>query len=140
VSWSHQNRSQLIRVPAATGAKARMELRSPDPALNPYLSFALIISAGIDGIENNTALPPAVDADLYTAGTEVTKDLAMLPDSLDKAIYLAENSGFVKNIVGEELLMKFLDIKKQEVRDIADVCGLKTEKEKFYKERYFDII
>ena len=136
VSWSHQNRSQLIRIPAASGEKARMELRSPDPSLNPYFSFALILAAGLDGIEKNMALPPAVDADLYTVDKSVTDALEPLPDGLDKAIVLAENSAFVKGVIGEELLSKYLDIKKAEAADFAaapDIAG-------FYQERYFRII
>jgi glutamine synthetase len=136
ISWSHQNRSQLVRIPAATGDKVRMELRSPDPALNPYLSFALIIEAGLDGIQNNMTLPPAVDADLYAVGDDVTKTLEMLPDSLDQAIVLAEDSGFVKNVTGEELLQKYLSLKKSEASDFAYA----RDKERFYKERYFSII
>jgi len=136
VSWSHQNRSQLIRIPAATGDKVRMELRSPDPSLNPYLSFALLIAAGLDGIENQLSLPPAVDADLFAAGKDVIGTLAALPDSLDKAIALAENSGFIKKILGEELLSKYISIKKSEAMDFSNA----KDKEKFYKERYFSII
>ena len=136
VSWSHQNRSQLIRIPAAAGEKVRMELRSPDPVVNPYLAFALIISAGLDGIEKKMALPPAVDADLYTADESVTKTLAILPGTLEQAIILAENSGFVKRVAGEELLSKYLDIKKAETRDFAAA----DDKAGFYKERYFNII
>ena len=136
VSWSHQNRSQLIRIPAAIGEKVRMELRSPDPSLNPYLSFALIISAGLDGIENNMVLPPAVDEDLFTADENVTKALALLPDSLDKAVAMAENSEFVKKIVGEELLSKYLILKKKEAGDFAAA----EDKERFYRERYFNIV
>ncbi|MDR0313043.1 MAG: glutamine synthetase family protein [Treponema sp.] len=136
ISWSHQNRSQLVRIPAATGDKVRMELRSPDPALNPYLSFALIIEAGLDGIQNNMTLPPAVDADLYTAGDDVIKTLEMLPDSLEKAIALAESSSFIKKVTGEELLQKYLCLKKSEASDFLYA----RSKEKFYKERYFSII
>lgn len=136
VSWSHQNRSQLIRIPAAIGEKVRMELRSPDPSLNPYLAFALIIAAGLDGIENNMALPPAVDADLYTADESVTKKLTLLPDSLGKAIDLAKNSNFVKSVVGEELLSKYIAIKKTE----ADDFNAAKDKLEFYKERYFNFI
>ena len=136
VSWSHQNRSQLVRIPAAFGEKVRMELRSPDPSMNPYLSFALIIAAGLDGIENDMTLPHAVDADLYTAGQSVTKALERLPDSLDKAVAMAENSDFVKNIVGEELLAKYLAIKKVE----ADELFAAENKEEFYRERYFSVI
>ena len=108
VSWSHQNRSQLIRIPAATGAKVRMELRSPDPTVNPYLAFALIIAAGLDGIEKGAALPPAVDADLYTAGAEVTANLALLPRDLGEAVALARESSFVKRVIGEELLARYI--------------------------------
>jgi len=109
VSWSHQNRSQLIRIPAAQGEKARMELRSPDPMLNPYLAFALIIAAGLDGIERSMNLPPAVDADLYAADNTVTSTLDTLPASLEEAIELAKNSAFIKDVLGEELLLKYLD-------------------------------
>ena len=133
VSWSHQNRSQLIRIPAAIGEKVRMELRSPDPSLNPYLAFTLLISAGLDGIENKMALPPAVDADLYTADENITKPLDLLPDSLDKAVSLAENSDFVKNVIGEELLSKYLAAKKAEAADF----NFAENKMSFYRDRYF---
>ena len=136
VSWSHRNRSQLIRIPAATGAKVRMELRSPDPSLNPYLSFALLIGAGLDGIENNIILPPAVDADLYSADESVTGMLGLLPESLDKAIIAAENSGFIKNILGGELFGKYLDIKKAEANDFNAV----KNKNEFYRKQYFSVI
>ena len=136
VSWSHQNRSQLVRIPAAMGENVRMELRSPDPALNPYLAFSLVIAAGLDGIENNMTLPPAVDADLYTADESVTKALERLPDSLDKAIALAENSKFVKNVIGEELVSKYIAVKKTE----ADGFAAAEDKAEFYKERYFNLI
>jgi glutamine synthetase len=113
-----------------------MELRSPDPSLNPYFSFALLIAAGLDGIENDTKLPPAIDADLYTADTHITQTLEMLPDSLEKAIFLAENSDFVKVTLGEELLIKYLAIKKSEANDFA----ITSDKRKFYTERYFNLI
>jgi len=134
-SWSHQNRSQLVRIPAAIGENVRMELRSPDPSSNPYLAFSLIIAAGLDGIENKITLPPAVDADLYTADAGVTKPLAQLPDSLDKAIALAENSEFVKNVIGEELSSKYIAVKKTEAGDFAAV----KDKAEFYRERYFNV-
>jgi len=133
ISWSHQNRSQLIRIPAASGDRLRMELRSPDPSMNPYLSFTLIIAAGLDGIEREMALPTAVDEDLYIASEEITKNLSALPKSLDEAINLTENSDFVKYVLGEELLSKYLAIKKAEANDFAQI----NDKEEFYKDRYF---
>jgi len=114
VSWSHQNRSQLVRIPAAFGENVRMELRSPDPSLNPYLAFALIISAGLEGIEKNTPLPLPVDEDLYTADSKVTKALLQLPDSLQSAVDIAHNSSFIKNVIGETLLKKYIELIKIE--------------------------
>jgi len=133
VSWSHQNRSQLVRIPAAVAENVRMELRSPDPSLNPYLAFSLIIAAGLDGIENKITLPSSVDADLYTADVSVTRTLTQLPDSLDAAIVFAENSKFVKSVLGEELVSKYIAIKKAESADFAAA----KDKAGFYKERYF---
>ncbi len=135
-SWSHQNHSQMISIPTGSGEHVRMELRSPDPSANPYLAFALTISAGLDGIESHLTLPPAVDADLYTADETVTKDLALLPDNLEKAIALAENSKFVKDLLGEELLLKYLSVQKAEAEDFSGA----DDKSAFYKERYFDAI
>ena len=120
ISWSHQNRSQLIRIPAAIGDKVRMELRSPDPTLNPYLAFALIISAGLNGIEQSISLPPSVDEDLYTADSSVTKGLDSLPNSLEKALVLAEKSDLIRNVVGEDLLSRYLSVKNAEASDFAD--------------------
>ena len=136
VSWSHQNRSQLIRIPAAIGDNVRMELRSPDPSVNPYLAFALIIAAGLDGIEKNIILPPSVDVDLYTADKSITENLSLLPDSLESAIEAAQNSDFVKMVIGEELLLKYITIKKAEAEEFATA----GDKEKFYRKRYFNII
>jgi glutamine synthetase len=136
VSWSHQNRSQLIRIPAAVGEKVRMELRSPDPSLNPYLAFALILAAGLDGIENNLPLPPSVDADLYNADKSVTDALSALPDNLENAITLAANSDFVKKVLGEELLRKFVDAKRKESAEFSAA----KDKGEFYKSKYFAVI
>lgn len=136
VSWSHQNRSPLIRIPAAVGERERMELRSPDPSVNPYLAFALIMAAGLEGIEARLSLPPAVDVDLYAADEAVTKSLTLLPDSLEKAIRLAENSALVKKVIGEEFLAKYIAIIKQEDKAFAEA----GDKQAFYRDRYFSII
>ena len=119
VSWSHQNRSQLVRIPAAIGEKVRMELRSPDPSINPHLAFALILSAGLDGIENDLILPPPTDVDLYKADGNTTNALKPLPHSLEEAIQLARRSELVKNVIGEELLTKYLLIKETEAAEFA---------------------
>ncbi len=136
VSWSHQNRSQLIRIPAAIGERVRMELRSPDPSVNPYLAFALIIGAGLEGIEKELPLPASVDADLYNADEVLTKELTLLPDSLDAAIKLAEGSELVKRVIGAAMLEKYLTFKKEE----AALWNETEDKRSFCTERYFKFI
>ena len=122
-----------MRIPAAIGEKVRIELRSPDPTVNPYLAFALIIGAGLDGIEKALPLPPAVNVDLYKANESITNELMSLPDSLDRAIEIAESSEFVKSVIGEEMLFKYIAIKKEEAASYHEA----EDKEKFYKDRYF---
>ena len=110
-----------------------MELRSPDPTMNPYLAFALIIAAGLEGMEKQLSLPPAVDVDLYNADESVTANLTELPKSLEQAIELAENSDLVKAVVGEELLAKYIALKKEEAAAFAAA----EDKTVFYREKYF---
>ena len=136
VSWSHQNRSQLVRIPAATGESARMELRSPDPALNPYLAFALILSAGLSGLEQKLSLPPATNADLYTANATLERSLTPLPKSLHEAICLARDSELVQSVIGKDFLSQYIEIKEREAADFA-AAGDKSE---FYAQRYFGYI
>lgn len=133
VSWSHQNRSQLIRIPAASGERVRMELRSPDPAMNPYLAFALILTAGLDGIEHGLPLPPALDANLYEADESVTDRLIRLPDCMETAIGIAERSDFVQNVLGGTFLQTYAEIKRGECAALSAAA----DKAAFQKERYF---
>lgn len=99
VSWSSENRSQLIRIPAASGEYKRAELRSPDPLCNPYLAFTLLIQAGLDGIRSNAQLPPAADINLYNADDEVKGRYTVLPQSLEEARRLAAESGFISKVL-----------------------------------------
>ena len=115
ISWSSQNRSQLIRVPAAVGDRSRIELRSPDCTCNQYISLALIIAAGLEGIEKKTPLPPSVDLDLYSANEEQTKKLEQLPTSLNEALECAEKSEFVKSIVSEQTLKSYIQEKSADM-------------------------
>jgi len=136
VSWSYQNMAQLLRIPAATSENVRIEIRSPDPSLNPYLAFALLISAGLDGIEKNMILPKAIDENLFTADKNLTKNLAQLPDTLEKAIELAEKSAFIKDVIGSRLLSKYIELKNAEAKLFADA----KDKVQFYKENNFYVI
>ena len=100
ITWSPENRSQLIRIPAAKGEYRRIELRSPDPTANPYIAYALLIMAGLDGIERELTAPEAVNVNLYKADSSVTEPLDRLPASLDEAIAVAEGSDFVRGVIG----------------------------------------
>lgn len=104
ITWSKENRSQLIRIPAATGEYKRIELRSPDPLANPYITFALLIYAGLDGILNDLKLQDATDINLFTAEKSVTENLDKLPNNLSEAVKIAQNSDFVKKYLPEEII------------------------------------
>jgi glutamine synthetase len=134
VSWSHQNRSQLIRIPAADVEDNRMELRSPDPAINPYLAWALLLNAGLDGVEKGLILPPALDIDLYTADAAIIKQLTMLPQSLTEALLQAEQSEFVQHFMGEELLNKYIALKAAEAAEYDQTA----DKAVYDHEKYFN--
>ncbi len=104
ISWSAENRSQLIRVPAIAGGKRRAELRSPDPAANPYLAFALLIYAGLCGIQDKKELPPAVDYNLYKVDPSILAQLEQLPGNLKSAGQAALASSFVREYVPGAIL------------------------------------
>ena len=108
LTWSHQNRSQLIRIPAASGEYSRMELRSPDPACNPYLAFVLLIRAGMEGVAHNMQLPPAADLNLYTAPASVTAAFGCLPESLEQAREIAAQSAFITDVLPEAVRKAYL--------------------------------
>ena len=108
VSWSHENRSQLIRIPAARGSYRRAELRSPDPLCNPYLAFALMIYAGLDGIKRGLTLPQAADINLYTAPQEVTGRFAALTESLEAARDVAQKGEFLRTCLPESIIKSYL--------------------------------
>lgn len=104
ISWSTENRSQLVRIPAAVGEYRRAELRSPDPAANPYLAFALLIYAGLYGIQNHLELPPAADINLYKADNLALAQYKKLPQNLQVARTLAVNSPFIKAYIPDAIL------------------------------------
>ena len=104
VTWSHENRSQLIRIPAAKGEYKRLELRSPDPTVNLYVAYALLIYAALDGIEKGLLPPEPLNINLYTAEKEITDTLEALPDTYEKSLELARSSEFIKAHIPEEFL------------------------------------
>ena len=107
VSWSEQNRSQLIRIPAVRSANRRFELRSPDPMTNPYLSYALVIEAGLEGIRDRLEIPAPVDVNLYTANPEIRQGLTRLPADFDEAVQFARRSEFVRRLLPDGFLSAY---------------------------------
>ena len=130
VSWSERNRSQLIRTPAASGLRSRMELRSPDPSCNIYLAYALIISAGLEGVQAGLKLPESSDFDSYSDDS-VSSRLTPLPQSLGEAARLAADSEFVRRVLGDGLVDKFVSQKLSEAR-AYDEAGDKTRINSLY--------
>ena len=104
VSWSSENRSQLVRIPAAVGEYRRAELRSPDPMANPYLAFTLMIYAALNGLENKLDLPEAANINLYKADVETLARFKKLPESLSDACKVAAASEFIKKHIPTAIL------------------------------------
>ena len=104
ISWSNNNRSMLIRVPAASGEYRRMELRSPDCTANPYIAFALLIWAALDGLKNGIVLPEKANVNLYTAGPKDVCDMETLPLTLGAASKCAGSSAFIRKHLPESLI------------------------------------
>ena len=107
ISWSSDNRSQLIRVPAAEGEYRRFELRSPDCTANPYLAFALLIWAGLDGILNNISLPEKSSVNLYAASPKELWGLETLPLTRNAAAKISLSSEFIREHLPESLINYF---------------------------------
>lgn len=104
VSWSSENRSQLIRIPAASGEYRRAELRSPDPMTNPYLAYALLIYAGMYGIENELVLPKTSEVNFFTADQATAAQYEQLPSTLEEAKTLAQKSTFISEHIPESII------------------------------------
>ena len=104
ISWSKENRSQLVRIPAVTGGSRRAELRSPDPAANPYLAFSILIYAALEGITQKTELPPAADINFFRADEEEIKGFRKLPVCLADARKIAGASAFIRAHLPEEVV------------------------------------
>ncbi len=104
ISWSSENRSQLIRVPAAVSVYRRAELRSPDPSANTYLAFALMIYAVLEGIQNKSKLPSPVDINLYKADNDTLTNFKQLPEDFESACAVAANSDFIKKYIPGTIL------------------------------------
>ncbi|MFC4988224.1 type I glutamate--ammonia ligase [Saliphagus infecundisoli] len=125
VAWSDRNRSALIRKPAARiPAASRIEARFPDPSCNPYLAFAALIQAGLDGIENDLEAPDPIRENIYEFDEEKREEYGIetLPTNLGEAIEALEEDEVVYDALGEHVGPKFVEAKSQEFEDyLVDV-------------------
>ena len=119
ISWAHRNRTALIRVPLYVQGKedtVRAELRNPDPAANPYLAFAVMLAAGLEGIEQEYELPPSVEPNIFKMNAEQREAIGLgaLPNNLYEAITETQQSELVRRTLGEHVFERFVTNKLNE--------------------------
>ena len=116
VAWSTANRSALVRVPAKRGAGTRIELRSPDTSANPYLAFAVMLQAGLDGVKNKKVAPSTTQLNIYKLDETERKEYGIpsLPGSLNEALHLFKKSTVARQALGEHIYEEFLKAKSAE--------------------------
>jgi len=116
VSWSEHNRSVMIRIPATRGETTRTEIRSVDTSANPYLAMAVILAAGLDGIENDLSLISPINENLFALTSKERQALgvANLPDNLKEAVDLFQEDDVIQSALGAHISKKFIELKTQE--------------------------
>ena len=116
ISWANRNRSALIRIPAGKGRSKRIEVRNPDPAGNPYLQYAVMISAGLEGIRKKIEPPQPIETDIFKlTSTEREKmGIGSLPSDLNEALIEMEKSELIRETVGMHVFTNFLYNKRKE--------------------------
>ena len=116
IAWSAKNRSALVRVPAARGKGTRIEYRSPDPTCNAYLALAVMLAAGLEGIEKKIMPPNPVDANIFEMDEleKAQHNIESLPGSLKEAIEIARESELVRKTLGDHIFEKFIEMKEKE--------------------------
>jgi glutamine synthetase len=116
IAWSAKNRSPLIRIPAARGEWTRIELRNPDPSCNPYLTLAVILAAGLDGVQRGLVPPPPANVNIYqlSAAERKARGIGDLPADLDEALDALEQDSLLRQVLGEHIFSKYLAAKRQE--------------------------
>jgi glutamine synthetase len=121
IAWSATNRSPLIRIPAEGGAGTRIELRSPDSAANPYLTLAVCLKAGLDGIANKIMPPESVDCNIYRMTEEERRRLHIenLPGNLMEAVEELKKDQFILDVLGEHVAQNYIAAKEQEWRQYS---------------------
>jgi len=116
IAWAQKNRSPLVRIPAKRGISSRMELRSPDPSCNPYLAFAVVLKAGLDGIKNKMTPPPPIEGNIFhmREAEMAAKDIETLPANLNEALRELKKNRLICDFLGEHILDRFIAAKNLE--------------------------
>ncbi|WP_209123467.1 type I glutamate--ammonia ligase [Alkalihalobacillus sp. BA299] len=116
VAWSASNRSALIRIPATRGAGTRVEIRCPDPSANPYLAYAIIAAAGLDGINRNLDVPAEVVDDIFSMSPAELKERGIrnLPTSLEAAVNALEEGKIGRETLGDHVFGEYIELKRAE--------------------------
>jgi len=116
IAWSTRNRSPLVRVPAARGERTRIELRMPDPSCNPYLAFAVMLRAGLDGVDQQMDPGPPVNKNIYKMSHRERRHLRIdeLPGNLNEALDEFEKSALMRETLGDHIFDNFLTAKREE--------------------------
>jgi len=116
VAWSASNRSALVRIPANRGLSTRTEVRCPDPACNPYLALAMMLSSGLDGVKNKLDAPASVNVDIFemNLAEKEAAGIDSLPGTLEEAILALKESPIAKQALGEHIFEKYIEGKTQE--------------------------
>ena len=116
VAWSAQNRSPLVRIPSSRGVSTRVEVRSVDPAANPYLAMAVLLKAGLDGIKNKLVPPSSVDRNIYAMSKEerISEGIVDLPSTLTEALEILKASEVIVSALGDHIFEHFVEAKEIE--------------------------
>jgi glutamine synthetase len=116
IAWSATNRSPLIRIPAARGQSARIELRSPDSTANPYLTLAVCLAAGLDGIKNKLDAPKGIDTNIFDMTDDEREFVGVepLPCNLYEALQCLRGDKFVTGVLGSRIAKKYIEAKEAE--------------------------
>ncbi len=139
IAWARRNRSALVRIPLYKPGKekaTRVELRSPDPACNPYLAFSVMLAAGLEGIEKNYELPEPIEKDIFRLDDEEKEELGIrsLPGNLIQAIERVEESELVRRALGDHIFNNFITSKKIEWNEY------RTQVHPYELEKYLPIL
>lgn len=139
VAWSQRNRSALVRVPMYQPGKeqsTRCELRCPDPSCNPYLTFAALLHAGLDGIENSYDIPAPMETNLYELSPEEldSRGIERLPETLGEAIEVMAGSEMVRKAIGDHIFERYIELKR------AEWAEYRVQVTRWELERYLPIL